>query len=190
MELLPSVPFLVIWTCHSNETDEISTSVPRFPLPSSRGTEPSFTWQRTNFLTGGKNLTGHFVHPEPFNIFALFTPNWRTRLNFNFFSVCGFTICPCAKRYFSRSKMAQSRPQCFHPLTRQTRRTFTRCRTNVDGSIRNLFIVFCWNRSRDNLVPGFPRTLHPWPSCAELWGRDCKMVHPCNYAFATHRFKR
>ena len=32
-----------------------------------------------------KNLTGHFVHPEPFNIFALFTPNWRTRLNFNFF---------------------------------------------------------------------------------------------------------
>ena len=29
-----------------------------------------------------KNLTRHFVHTEPFNLFALFTQNQRTRLNF------------------------------------------------------------------------------------------------------------
>ena len=39
-------------------------------------------------------------------------------VEFQLFSVCGFTVCPCAERYFSRSKMAQSRPQCFYPLTR------------------------------------------------------------------------
>ena len=32
-----------------------------------------------------KNLTRHFVHTEPFNIFALFTRNRRTRSNLMFF---------------------------------------------------------------------------------------------------------
>ena len=42
-----------------------------------------------------KNLTGHFVHTEPFNIFALFTRNRRTRSNLIVFFVRGFTVCPC-----------------------------------------------------------------------------------------------
>ena len=39
-----------------------------------------FTRHRTKVLT----LTGHFVHTEPLNIFALFTRNLRTRSNFYF----------------------------------------------------------------------------------------------------------
>lgn len=31
-----------------------------------------------------KTLTGRLVHSELFNIFALFTVKWRSRLNFNF----------------------------------------------------------------------------------------------------------
>ena len=42
-----------------------------------------------------KNLCRHFVRMEQFNIFALFTRNWPTRLNFNLCS--GFIICSCAK---------------------------------------------------------------------------------------------
>ena len=161
--------------------DEIRKSVPRFPLPAIRGTEPSFTWQRTNFLTGWKNLTGHFVHPEPFNIFALFTPNWRTRLNFNFFQSVVLLSAHAQSVTLADPKWRNLDPSA---STRSHA-------TNLDGPIRNTFIVFCWNPSRDNLAPGFPRALHPWPSCAEeLWGRDCKMAYPCNYGFATQRFRR
>jgi len=41
-----------------------------------------------------------------------------------------------------------------NPLTRQTRRTFTRSRANLNGKVRNTFIVFfCWNQSEgDNLT--------------------------------------
>ena len=35
------------------------------------------------------------------------------------------------------------------------------------------FYCFLLKPVRDNLVPGFPRALTPWPSCAEeLWGRE------------------
>ena len=151
--------------------DEIRESVPRFPLPAIRGTEPSFTLQRTNFLTGWTKFDRTLRSPGTVRYFRSVHTKLTNEVEFQLFSVCGFTVCPCAERYFSRSKMAQSRPQCFHPLTREIGRTFTRCRANLDGPVRNTFIVFCWNPSRDNLAPGFPRALHPWPSCAEEpWG--------------------
>ena len=54
-----------------------------------------------------KNLTGHFILAEPFNIFALGShktdePAWI--LTLAFFSSCSFTICPCTERYFSKSE--------------------------------------------------------------------------------------
>ena len=64
-----------------------------------------------------KNLTRHFVHTEPFNIFAPFTRNRRTRSNLMFF-VRGFTICPCAKRYFGKSKLASPNLVTTHPCNR------------------------------------------------------------------------
>ena len=64
-----------------------------------------------------KNLIGHFVHTEPFNVFALFTRNRRTR-SILFFFVRGFTICPCAERYYSKSKLASPSLVTTHPCNR------------------------------------------------------------------------
>ena len=41
-----------------------------------------------------------------------------------------------------------------NPLTRQTRRTCNRSRANLNGPIRNTFIVFCWNQSQTILFQG------------------------------------
>ena len=46
-----------------------------------------------------------------------------------------------------------------NPLTRQTRRTFNRSRANLNGPIRNTFIVFCWNQSETILLQGSPELL-------------------------------
>ena len=46
-----------------------------------------------------------------------------------------------------------------NPLTRQTRHTFNRSRANLNGPIRNTFIVFCWNQSETILLQGFPELL-------------------------------
>lgn len=40
-----------------------------------------------------KTLTGHLVHSELFNIFALFTVKWRSRLNLTL--VSGFNSFQC-----------------------------------------------------------------------------------------------
>ena len=46
-----------------------------------------------------------------------------------------------------------------NPLTRQTRRTFNRSRANMNGPIRNTFLVFCWNQSETILLQGSPELL-------------------------------
>ena len=46
-----------------------------------------------------------------------------------------------------------------NPLTRQTRHTFNRSRANLNGPIRNTFIVFCWNQSETILLQGSPELL-------------------------------
>ena len=46
-----------------------------------------------------------------------------------------------------------------NPLTSQTRRTFNRSRANLNGPIRNTFIVFCWNESETILLQGSPELL-------------------------------
>ena len=51
-----------------------------------------------------KNLTGHFVHTEPTN-----------QVEFIIFFVRGFTICPCAERYYSKSKLASPSLVTTHP---------------------------------------------------------------------------
>ena len=57
-----------------------------------------------------------------------------------------------------------------NPLTCQTHRTFNRSRANLNGPIRNIFIVFCWNQSETILLHGFPRALDLSSTCAkELW---------------------
>ena len=41
------------------------------------------------------------------------------------------------------------------------------------------------------LLQGFPEPFIPGRHAQKsLGGRDCKMTHPCNYAFATQRFRR
>ena len=47
----------------------ISVSIALLPRLLSHGTEQIFYWL--------KNLTGHFVHTGPFNIFAMFTHNFE-----------------------------------------------------------------------------------------------------------------
>ena len=44
-------------------------------------------------------------------------------------------------------------------LTRQARRTFNRCRENLNGPIRNTFIIFCWNQWETILLQGSPELL-------------------------------
>ena len=46
-----------------------------------------------------------------------------------------------------------------NPLTRQTRRTFNRSSANMNGPIRNTFLVFCWNQSETILLQGSPELL-------------------------------
>ena len=72
-----------------------------------------------------KNLTGHFVLAEPFNIFALGSrktdePAWI--LTLAFFSSCSFTICPCTERYFSKSEMTSPNWTATHPRNHASQR--------------------------------------------------------------------
>ena len=62
--------------------------------------------------------------------------------------------------YFNISRMK-------NPLTRQTCRVFNRSRANLNGPIRNTFIVFLLKPIRDNLAPGFPRALDLSPLHAQ-----------------------
>lgn len=59
-------------------------------------------------VTWLKNLTGHFAHVGPSNIFAD-KPIWIETL----FS--GFTICSCAAHIFRKSKIASPRLVIMHP---------------------------------------------------------------------------
>ena len=66
-----------------------------------------------------------------------------------------------------------------NPLTRKTRRTFNRSRANLNGPIRNIFIVFLLKPIRDNLAPGFPRPLvlsplHAQKSSGSRLGQEVK----------------
>ena len=54
-----------------------------------------------------KNLTRHLVHTEPTN-----------QVEFDVFFVRGFTICPCAKRYSGKSKLASPNLVTTHPCNR------------------------------------------------------------------------
>ena len=54
-----------------------------------------------------------------------------------------------------------------NPLTRQTRRTFNRSRSNLNRTIRNTFIIFCRNQLETILAPGFPRALDLSPLHAQ-----------------------
>ena len=54
-----------------------------------------------------------------------------------------------------------------NPLKCQTRRTFNRSRANLNGPIRNTFIVFCWNQSETILLHGFPTALDLSSTCAK-----------------------
>ena len=57
-----------------------------------------------------------------------------------------------------------------NPLTRQTRHTFNRSRANLNGPIRNTFIVFCWNQSETILLQGSQSSCFLSSTCAEeLW---------------------
>ena len=61
-----------------------------------------------------------------------------------------------------------------NPLTRQTRRTFNRSRANLNGPIRNTFIVFCWNQSETILLQGSPELLISLLYMRRrVLGRDC-----------------
>ena len=52
-------------------------------------------------------------------------------------------------------------------LTRQTRCTFNRSRANLNGPIRNTFLVFRWNQSETILLQGSPELWSVSPTCAE-----------------------
>ena len=54
---------------------------------------------------------------------------------------------------------------------------FTHFLTNVNGPIRNTFIVLYWNQSEKVLLQGSSKLFPSRPSCAEeLWGLDWKNV--------------
>ena len=65
-----------------------------------------------------------------------------------------------------------------NPLTRQTRRKFNRSRANLNGPIRNTFIVFLLKPIRDNLAPGFPRALNLSPLNAQK-SSGSRLNTPC-----------
>ena len=67
-----------------------------------------------------QNLSGDFIHMEPFNVLVLFTRNWRAIWNFYFFFSM---ICPCAERYFvgklRRLMVFKTRRSSFRPYRRR-----------------------------------------------------------------------
>ena len=61
-----------------------------------------------------------------------------------------------------------------NPLTRQIRCTFNLSRANLNGPIRNTYIVFSWNQSETILLQGYPELLISlFYMRRRALGRDC-----------------
>ena len=121
----------------------------------------------TSARDGEKNMTHDSVNMSssstyrPTASYVSFFPPKLT-FSFQFFPSQQTSLSWTSSWFLSSLKLRIGR-SCFistflgkNPFTRQTHRTFNRSRANLNGPIRNTFVVFYWNQSETILVQGSP----------------------------------